>query len=222
MGQAKGFDLMEEGVVRAAAAAARPTNECAQTRYTLCGSGMVSMRQTGQDGAPQLFHSSPDQTRSGAAVIVTRSSYPSSALRRYGGQRASQQLGAGSLARERAGDDELSCSPGVYSTSGRWLRFVSAQNVVHFLAGARWAGDHTRRCRGRSARKYVLRCVLRLFIDETCLSVCDGARRGRGRWSPCADSRRYEGLAERLHLPWSVVNCGIAASYEYLSTSVRL
>ena len=62
---------------------------------------------------------------------------------------------------------------GMYQPGQRSLRFVSAQNVVHFLAEGRWpatihAGVGVSRLGNTS---YVASSAL--FVEGTCLSVCD-------------------------------------------------
>ena len=63
--------------------------------------------------------------------------------------------------------------PGVYDVKTRQLRLVTSQNVVHFLAEARWpAIIDTAIGIGRIGRTSFVASSA-LFIEGTCISVCD-------------------------------------------------
>lgn len=64
-------------------------------------------------------------------------------------------------------------NPGIYDPARRAVRLVSSQNVVHFLAEAHWpatiqAGVGVARL---GTTSFVVSSAL--FIDQTCISVCD-------------------------------------------------
>ena len=63
--------------------------------------------------------------------------------------------------------------PQAYSTGARRMRLVTSQNAVHFLAEAHWpAMIQTGAGVGRIGRtSYV--ASTGLFIDDTCIGVCD-------------------------------------------------
>lgn len=63
--------------------------------------------------------------------------------------------------------------PGVYDPANRALRLVTSQNVVHFLAEAHWpATINVGIGIGRIGRSSVV-VSSGLFLDDSCISVCD-------------------------------------------------
>ncbi|MCH9720980.1 MAG: acyl-CoA thioesterase [Actinomycetia bacterium] len=81
--------------------------------------------------------------------------------------------------------------PDAYRAGGRRLRLVTSQNTVHFLAEAHWPVLITTGAAvGRIGRtSYVASTAL--FIDRTCIGVCDTVLVLLGEQGPAALSEEF-------------------------------
>lgn len=92
--------------------------------------------------------------------------------------------------------------PGVYDPTNRALRLVTSQNVVHFLAEAHWPARIEVGigigCIGRSS----VVVSSGLFLEDTCLSVCDMTLVLVGDSGPIAFPEENREVMRKFLLRW--------------------
>ncbi|WP_231985314.1 acyl-CoA thioesterase [Mycobacterium sp. E796] len=65
--------------------------------------------------------------------------------------------------------------PDIYDVGSRYLRVVTAQNVVHFLAEAHWPAEFDAAAGVSKVGRSSIIASTALFIGDSCISICDTA-----------------------------------------------